>query len=238
MQKRDVVDGGKVSSKNLSAMKCGECLHFATTPHSTKKGEVCSKIGIRAEGTAPSCFTPNVKELHVSSEMIVQVTSLMSTLDKTQRRILASLMMSKQKKLKFGTKVYFRPMGKEFMSNYRSGYVVGYSSTGDLLIIGDPDPNRRGNSFVATLKSDEEVLTPSQWKERRADLKAKNLINDPSMTKIVVRSSAVDDHEPAPHTMDSVPDHFYSKKEPAADAPGKTRKTKKTMQELDFRVED
>lgn len=211
MQKRDVVDGGKISNKNIGAMKCGECLHFATSAHS-KKGEVCSKIGIRAEGVAPSCFTPNVKELNVSSDMLMQVTALMSTLTRTQRRILAATMMTKQKKLRFGTKIYFRPMGADYVSNYRAGYVMGYSSAGDLMIVGDPDPNKRGNSFVALLRDDHFILNTEAWKTKRAELKAANLINDPELGKAIAKKTVLDDYEPP--SLDTAPDHWFTKSTP------------------------
>lgn len=217
MQKRDVVEGGKVSSKNVGAMKCGECLHFNTSPHS-KKGEVCAKMGIRAEGTAPSCFTPNVKELTVSSDFIMMVTTLMSTMTKTQRRILAATMMTKQKRLKFGTKIYFRPMGKDYLSNYRSGFVMGYSSAGDLMVIGDPDPAKRGSSYIALLKDDEGTLTPEQWRAKRGELKAANLINDPDIGKSLAKRTALDDYEPP--SMDTAPEHWFSKSK----APEKKKK--------------
>lgn len=235
MQKRDVAEGSPATSYNLPSMKCGACLHFNNVPHA-KKGSVCSKMGIRAQGTAPSCFTPNVNELCVSSELLVQATAMMS-LPKTARRVLAALMSADQKKFRFGTKIYFRPIGKDYLSNYRSGFILGYSSTGDLMVVGDRDPSKRGNSFVALLKDEEGILTPGEWKEKRAQLIERNLINDPEVGRSLAKKTVLEDYEPP--SMDTVPDHWYRKaKDEDLDDQGNLIKKKKVIvPEVEFPTE-
>lgn len=233
MQKRDVADGSPATPYNLPVMKCGSCLHFNSVPHSSKKGEVCSKIGVREQGTAPSCFTPNVQELCVTSELLVQATALMA-LPRTARRVLAALMSVDQKKLKFGTKIYFRPIGKDYMSNYRSGFVLGYSSMGDIMVVGDRDPNKRGNAFVALLKDEDGVLTPAEWREKRARLLEQNLINDPDLSRSFIKKTVLDDYEPP--SMDTAPEHWFRKaKDDEVDEHGNLIKKKKAVvREVEF----
>jgi|GEM_PF-3887968 len=236
MQKRDVADGSPATSYNLPAMKCGSCLHFENVPHASKKGEVCSKMGVRAQGTAPSCFTPNVQELCVTSELLVQATAMMS-LPRTARRVLAALMSADQKRFKFGTKIYFRPIGKDYMSNYRSGFVLGMSSTGDLMVVGDRDPSKRGNSYIALLKDEEGILTPAEWREKRAQLLEQNLINDPELSRAFIKKTTLDDYEPP--SMDTAPDHWFRKvKDDEVDEHGNLIKKKKSVvQEVEFPTE-
>lgn len=235
MQKRDVAEGSPATSYNLPSMKCGSCLHFENVPHA-KKGSVCSKMGIRAQGTAPSCFTPNVNELCVSSELLVQATAMMS-LPKTARRVLAALMSTDQKKFRFGTKIYFRPIGKDYLSNYRSGFILGHSSTGDLMVVGDRDPNKRGNSYVALLKDEEGILTPSEWREKRAQLIERNLINDPEVGRSLAKKTVLEDYEPP--SMDTAPDHWFrkAKDEDVDDQGNLIKKKKAAVPEVEFPTE-
>ncbi len=77
--------------------------------------------------------------------------------------------------------------------------------------MGSPDRKTRGTSFVTYLSSTDGLLLFSEWKVKRAELKAANHVYDP-LNKIIKKSSVVDDYEPL--TIDSVPRDYYDKQKP------------------------
>jgi hypothetical protein len=211
MIKKDTL--GNVSAKSLKdAFKCGECLHFKQHAHSTRN-EPCSKEGVRAVAVAPKCFTPDVTKIAKNSDLLVQVATIMQSFTPGERRILkAVLSQNKKRQYTFGDKLYFK-VGKDFVSNYLAGYVLGYTSSGQLILSGSPDTKTRGSSFVSYVAPDsDDLLTPAQWKQKRAQLRQQNKIFDPA-NRVIKRTSVIDDYEPP--TIDSVPSNWYSKEEPA-----------------------
>jgi hypothetical protein len=177
---------------------------------------------------APKCFTPDVTRLFGNSDQFVALAALFHGYKPDQKRTLIALLRQKKRGHVVGTKLYFR-VGKDFVSNYLAGYVAGYTSSGELLLIGSPDNNARGQSFTTILTDDQEgVLTVSQWKAKREQLVLQNLIFDPS-NRIVKKSSVVDDYEPP--TIDTVPSYVFHKEE-IPDKPA--RRTR--VQEIDFNV--
>jgi hypothetical protein len=216
MLKKDTL--GTASAKSLDEVfKCGECVHFKQHAHSSRQ-QVCSKEGVRAVGIAPKCFTPDVTVIAQNSDHFVQVAAMFQAFSPKQKRIfLALLRSSKKKPYNMGTKLYFK-VGKDFISNYLCGYVAGYTSSGELMLIGSPDRKTRGTSFVSYLSpSGEGLLTYSEWKTKRQVLKEHNLVHDPA-NRVIKRASVVDDYEPP--TIDNAPSSWYDKK-----APVKRRKT-------------
>ena len=166
----------------------------------------------------------------------MQLASLFQSYTPVQKRTLLALLRSKARGHKIGTKLFFK-IGKDYVSNYLAGYVAGYSSSGELMLIGSPDRKTRGSSFYTYIVKDSEgptkgeftgVLTHTEWKQKRAELMAQNLIYDPT-NKIVKKSSVVDDYEPP--TIDTVPTYVYNKGEPPA---GKKRR--KETEEISFDV--
>lgn len=207
MQKRDTL--GKVSAKSLAEVfRCGECLHFKQHAHSSKE-KPCSQEGVKAVGIAPKCFTPDVSRLATNSDQFLHVASMFQSFSYKERRILLGLLRATKKKgFNVGDKVYFK-VGKDYISNYLSGYVMGYSSAGELMLIGSPDAKTRGSAFVAYLKNDESsFLTDSAWKKKRKELRESNKIHDP-LNRTIKKSSVVDNYEPP--TIDSVPSSWYTK---------------------------
>lgn len=224
MLKKDTL--GKVSSKSLEeSFKCGECLHHSKHPHSAK-GDVCSKLGIRAVGIAPKCFTPDFTQLLGNSDQFVMVAALFSIYTSKQKRILLGMLRSKstKKHLDFGTKVYFRALGKDYLSNYLSGYVMGYTSSGELVISGSPEQKTRGKSFIFYMNDTESLLTHSEWKLKKRQLKEAGKILDPNST---IKIKKIDDYEPP--TVDNAPKEWQDKQ-------GKKKKKKKGVQSLNFKI--
>lgn len=198
---------GNASAKSLTeAFRCGECLHFRKHPHSSRD-KPCSEEGLRAVGIAPKCFTPDVSQIAQNVDQFVQVISIFQGFSHKQQRILLGLLRSKKKKVALGTKLYFK-VGKDFVSNYLCGYVAGYTSSGELMLMGSPDKTR-GQAFLSFMSSQsEDLLNWSQWKAKRAELKAANKIFDPS-NRVIKRSSVKDDYEPP--SIDRAPKEWYDK---------------------------
>ncbi len=211
MKKESVIDTGALSSKNLRQMfKCGECLHHKCKPHRDKE-DLCVNQGIRGTALAPKCFTPNVTEIAQDEDQMVQLAYLWETLTYKQRRILLGMLMSKPKgrKLKLGTKVFFHAFGKEFLSNYLAGYVMGYASNGELIISGSPDKNARGQTYLAYVK-DTSVMTAKEFKPVKSRLLEQQKITDPSQPLVKIKKVEID-YEPP--TMESAPDHWHASAE-------------------------
>lgn len=226
MLKKDIL--GFASAQSLTeTFRCGECLHFKTHAHSTRQ-RPCAEEGVKAVGIAPKCFTADISRLVGNSDQFVQLASLFQSYTPLQKRTLLALLRSKQRGHKLGTKLYFR-VGKDFISNYLAGFVAGYSSSGELMLIGSPDRKTRGASFFTYMTNDSQgLLTISEWRTKRTELAITNQIFDPT-NKIVKKSSVVDDYEPP--TIDTVPTYVYNKAEPPT-----AKKRRKETEEISFNV--
>lgn len=208
MQKKDTL--GSASAKSLNeAFKCGECLHFKVYPHSAHD-DVCSKEGVKAVGIAPRCYTPDVTQIAQNTDQFVQVVQLFQSFDYKQRRIfLAALRNPKKRKHKMGTKLYFK-VGRDYISNYLCGYVAGYSSTGELMLMGSPDQKTRGRAFMSYMdENSEDLMTYTEWKIKRKQLRDANKVIDPSGQ--VIQKTAKADEAYEPPTLDSAPAQWFDK---------------------------
>lgn len=213
VQKSDKEILGNISKASLEeSYKCGECLHFRRHTHPAFK-EICHKRGIRSFRVAPKCFTPDVTQVASNSDTFVQLATMFADYTPKQKRIMIGILKSPMKKFKrelpFGTKVYFLGMGKDYISNYLSGYVMGVTSSGQLIITGSPDKNTRGRSYFAYMDDSESLLTYKEWKAKYKELKAANKIIDPQ--SLVLPKGASPGTEPI--TIDSAPDAWYDKQE-------------------------
>lgn len=225
MLKKDAL--GNASAKSLGeAFKCGECLHFKKYPHSTRQ-RPCSEEGIRAVGIAPKCFTPDVTRIAQNVDQFVQVVSIFQSFTHSQQRTILGLLRSKKKKLALGTRLYFK-VGKDYISNYLCGYVAGYTSNGDLILMGSPD-KVRGQAFLSFMSAAaEDLLTWTQWKAKRAELKTANKVFDPS-NRVIKKSSVKDDYEPP--SIDRAPKEWYDKLSKT-----KKRRTDDVVDQMGFTV--
>jgi len=206
MLKKDVL--GAASAKSLDEVfKCGECLHHKKHALASK-GKPCVELGIKVFALAPKCFTPDITVLATNTDQFVQLAALFQSTTHKQRRILLGLLRNQKKKqFTIGTKLYFR-VGKEYLSNFLVAYSAGYTSSGELMLIGSPNMKTRGSSFTSFLKSDEGLLTPTEWKKKKAELQEAGLIFDPA-NRIIKKASVVDDYEPP--SIDAVPAEWYDK---------------------------
>lgn len=222
MLKKDVL--GNASKKSLGeAFRCSECLHYKQVAHPSYE-DVCFNLGVKPFGVAPSCFTPDVTKVVANPDQFVQLAALFSEWTPSQRRIVLGMLRTSTKKKKqytFGMKVYFHT-GKDFVSNYLYGLVIGYTSSGEVIISGPPDIKQRGKSYLAYMSPSDGLLTASEWKTKRKQLMDAGKIFDPA-SAVVKKSSIVAEYEPP--SIDRAPT------EPS------TRKTKKrTVDTYEFQV--
>lgn len=201
-------DGLKKQTKASlqEAFKCGECLHFKQTPHASFP-KVCSEQGIRTFAVAPPCYTPDYTKVIANVDEFVSLISLFNSKTYQQRRILLGMLRQQPtgRKLKMGTKLYLNVRGREYIGNYVHGYVVGYTSAGQLVLTGSPDSRTRGRAFFAYLRSDESLLTVSEWKKVFLDLRAKGRIVDPKVTGGIDITAKVANDEYEVPTIDNAP---------------------------------
>lgn len=207
---------GNIATQSLEvAYKCGECLHHKSHAHPSFK-EVCIKRGIRAFAVAPKCFTPDVTQIANNSDSFVQLAALHSSYSAKERRILIALLRQRpiknrqfSKDLAFGTKIYFLAMGADYISNYLSGYVMGTTSSGELIITGSPERNTRGRSYMAYMSDADNILTAKEWKAKATQLKASGRINDPK--SVIIPKGTPMPSEPI--TIDSAPAAWHDKED-------------------------
>jgi hypothetical protein len=222
MLKKNVL--GTASAKSLDeAFRCSECLHFKHHAHSTREA-VCSAEGVRGVGLAPRCFTPDITALATNTDQFVQIAALFQSTTHKQRRILLGMFRAqKKKKFPIGTKLFFR-VGRDYISNYLAAYSAGYTSSGELMLIGSPSMKTRGSRFTSFLTSSEDLMVFSEWKKKKAELTEAGLIFDPQ-NKIIKKASVVDDYTPP--SIDDVPSDWYNKEE---------KKTRRKTDPLEFTI--
>lgn len=205
MLKKDGIKKQTKASLN-EAMKCGECLHFKQTPHPSFEG-VCNDLGVRAFGIAPKCFTPDYTKVITNTDEFLSMVTFFNSKTPQQKRIMLGMLrqQSSGKRLKMGTKLYLNVRGREYIDNYLCGYVVGYTSAGQLVLSGTPDRTTRGRTFFAYLRNDENLLTDAEWRKRFAELKTKGRITDPKAGggRDITAVVANDDYEVP--TIDNAP---------------------------------
>ena len=195
---------GKVNLEE--AFRCGECLHFKQTPHRSHK-TVCAQEGIRSVALAPRCFTPDYTRVIGNIDEFAQIITFFQSRTAQQRKILLGMLrvQPKGKKHAMGTKVFFNLRNREYLSNYVSAFVVGYTSAGEVVLAGSPERNKRGQIFFAYLRSDSTMVTPAEWKKKYVQMVAKGRINDPMVTgRKDITEDVKEDNYTVP-TIDSAP---------------------------------
>lgn len=189
-------------SKTNPQFRCGMCLHINQHAHPSQ-GQVCSKLGIKAYNVAPRCFTPDVTKLVENNEDLAMLALAFGTLSSQQKTIFMALLGTNRGKRPFpvGQKLYFRAVGGDYLQNYLTGYVMGYTSTRQIILSGSPENKTRGKLFLAYLEVDS-VLSPVQWKKKRMDLVRADRLIDPKKPLVKVKRVDVD-YEPP--TIDQAP---------------------------------
>jgi hypothetical protein len=201
-------DGIKKQTKAslVEAFKCGECLHFKQTTHPSFEGP-CSGLGVRSFAIAPKCYTPDYTKVIKNTDEFLSVVTFFHSKTHQERRILLAMLRQepKGKRLKMGTKLYLNTRGREYISNYVCGYVVGYTSSGQLVLTGSPDRTTRGRNFFAYLRNDDTLITDQEWRKKFLALRAKGRITDPKavVERDITAVVKADDYEVP--TIDNAP---------------------------------
>ncbi len=201
-------DGLKKQTKASleQAFKCGECLHHKQTGHPSHK-DVCSNLGVRHFAIAPPCFTPDYTKVISNIDEFTAISALFGSKTPKQKRIILAMLRQQPqgKRLKMGTQMYLNTRGREYINNYLCGYVVGYTSGGQVVLAGTPDKGTRGRAFFAYLRSDDSLITASEWRKRFLELRAKGRINDPKNAFVRDITASVKEDTYEVPTIDSAP---------------------------------
>lgn len=201
-------DGLKKQTKASlqEAFRCGECLHYKQTPHPSFES-TCTNQGIRTFALAPQCFTPDYTKVISNTDEFISLVSFFNSKTSQQKRIMLAMLRQQPsgRKLRMGTKLYLNVRGREYINNYVCGYVVGYTSAGQLVLAGSPDRTTRGRSFFAYLRSDDSLITETEWRKRFAELRLKGRITDPKAVggRDITAKVTSDDYEVP--TIDTAP---------------------------------
>lgn len=224
MLKKDVLSNTP-AEKTTDASRCSECIHFSHVPLGSNE-EPCSKLGIKGVALAPKCFFPDVTKLSKNSDTFVQVAAQFQSFTPAERRVYLRLLGQKQKATqhKMGTKLYFR-VGKDFINNYLCGYVVGYQRSGEIMLMGSPG-KVRGQTFLAFMEDTTTMLTHTQWVAKRKELRAANLLVDP--TNKVIKASVTDAYEPP--SIDQAPKEWIAPEDKKKRTPKARRDVVESMQ--------
>lgn len=200
----------KVTVTSLLGMKCGDCLHFKKLP---KNGTLCCQEGIREFASAPSsCYQPDYTQVSTDIEQFACLSSMMQGLSNRQAKIVVSILLnahkSKNKKFPFGTKVYIRT-GQDYINNYLSAFVMGYTNNGQVVISGSPEHFSKGKSFIGFVDISS-CMDITEWKKKKAKLQSLGKVNDPSSYTQI--KTSIDQYEPEIPTIDNVPEEWSSEK--------------------------
>lgn len=231
MLKKDTL--GNASARSLAeALKCGECLHFASSCHPHKPCP-CSKSGVRAFAIAPKCFTPDITSIIQNAESFAVLAAILHGYTPKQLRVFLALLRGAKhcpkKGYKFGTRLYMTT-GSDYLTSYRCGYVVGYTSSGELILAGSADCKSAGRTFFAYLPVETSgLLTPKQWKVKRKELIEAGRISTVKGTPRNVNADKYLSYEVP--SIDTAQDYF----EKLGGGKGK-RKSRRTMDVTEFMV--
>lgn len=188
------------------AFRCGECLHFKNTPHRTHKA-VCSKEGVRNFAEAPRCYTPDYTKVIGNIDEFTAIVTFFGSKTPQQKKILLGMLRtaSSGRKLKLGLKVYFNTRNREYISNYLSAFVVGYTSSGEIVLAGSPDRNKRGQVFFAYLTSDSSLMSEKSWRAQYDIMLRKGRLVDPKVKQLPGVTESIKEQTYEIPTIDKAP---------------------------------
>ena len=227
MKKKDgLASPTKAGTEEL--FKCGSCLHFRQSKHRAHE-DVCTNLGRRSFAIAPSCFTPDYTKVIGNTDEFVQIAAFFGDKTPEQKKILLGMLRMKPtgRKLRMGTELYINVRGREYISNYLRGFVVGYTSANEIVLCGSPDRNARGRAFFAYLKSDESLLTAKEWKAKYIKLRKLGRIQDPQSQakRDITAKVEADSYEPPTIDRAPNPDGKRTKRETDDEKESRLRKT-------------
>jgi hypothetical protein len=166
----EVVDQKLAAGSNIF-IKCGDCLHFAHSAHPAKGSKPCKDLGVVRYANAPVCYTPNVHAMKsLSQDTFSQLAYIVSSFTASDARTMVGLLRQQARLQRAGfsflEKVYLR-VGLNFLGNYFSGYALGVSPTGEVLLVGTNYLARSKSSVVAQVLATSLIREPDFEKIRQ-----------------------------------------------------------------------
>lgn len=200
-----VDSGSRLTTASNVLIKCGDCLHFAGSPHPSK-GELCKGIGIKKFANAPNCYTANVHVFRKTSpQAFAQLAALVSSFSGSEARVLVGLLRQQskleRKGLTFLERVYFL-LGKEYLDNFVCGYALGVGPDGEILIVGHSYFSNQKSSIVAQLDPTS-VIREKEFKQTKARLLGAGKLYEP---RKVHKNDGLDEAAYQPPTMETSPE--------------------------------
>lgn len=203
-------------AKATIGLKCGDCLHFK---RNAKFEKPCTQLGIKHFANAPACYSPDPYLLSDQApDVLYRLGMLLNDFSAKQTRVFMSILkqtgaLEKHYKLKFGQPVFFC-IGKDYLSNYFRGFVLGISEEGDaqVYVTSDLEKKQRKQPVLATLLRSS-VFTLSEWKKKKAKLVDDKRMQDPDPLFTVQKIKTKMDDYYVPPSLETAPADWFNKVE-------------------------
>lgn len=196
---------------STDGLKCGDCIFFKRKRPGQKVP--CCQNGIKQFASAQVCFSPDVSQVTSNLQAFGALLTAFSEFNAQQKRILLAMLKNesklKAKAFTFGTQVYFALNLGEYVSDYVSAFVLGYTPDGQVIISGVPRANSLGNSFIAFV-NESSLISFADFEKIHSSLVAKGMVTNPdALNRLSLKKSYDIDSIP---TIDTVVSDCKKKK--------------------------
>lgn len=189
---------------------CGACRHFKRLPAPGHGNVTCVTLGAVSE--APACLKFSAEPAALG-EALFSVLPALRGLSPLQLRVVASLALeearrsskSDTKPLSLGARVFFKPLGDNYLNNYRRAVVCAFEGKRVLLASATVRPfsSARNKPFYAVVAR-EGVYTALQFSKISSRLLGAGKINDPRTAKLHTITSIKGYTPPDVRTIDGL----------------------------------
>lgn len=158
--------------------RCATCKHFNRLANPAY-GEVCSQLGVIETSKPCNRYSVNPAEIKIyEQEHVEALVEIVESLSDRDLQLMAALFnrehLTRKRGFKFGSVVYLRPFGGDYVSNYRKAKVI--SADREYVHI------RAADGWTASVFHTS-VLNAAAWKAKKADLTKAGKIKDPNYSK-------------------------------------------------------
>lgn len=165
MSKNEIVEGKETSASNVK-LKCGDCMFFAESRHPAK-GQPCNQLGVQSFGTAPHCYTANIRVFRkIAPEAMAATAALVASFTAQQQRVMMGLLKNaaslERCGLSFMEKVYFAVGNQEYLDNWFAGYALGLDPDKNVMVAGS-DYLQRGTAVTTAYMMRSSLMTKSKF---------------------------------------------------------------------------
>jgi hypothetical protein len=185
MSKNEIVEGRESSASNVK-LKCGDCMFFAESRHPSK-GSPCNKLGVQSFGTAPHCYTANIRVFRkVAPEAIAATAALVAAFSAQQQRVLMGLLKNaaslERCKLSFLEKVYFSVGNPDYLDNWFCGYALGLDPDKNVMVAGS-DYLQKGTAVTTAYLMRSSLYTRAKFVDMKDKMLASGKLYEPRKPK-------------------------------------------------------